>query len=210
MLAFDSPIETERLLLRRFRRDDLDALHEQQSRPDVARYLPREVRSREEVERVLARRIAGATLTADDDALSLAVERRADGRMIGDLTLWLRSAEYRQVEIGYVFHPEAHGQGFATEAARAALALAFGAGAHRVYARADPRNEPSTRLMVRLGMRLEAHFRESEVFKGEWGDEVHYAILEREWRGLAAAPGGGQRPGPTAAALFSVSPKSAT
>ena len=181
VLTFDAPIATERLLLRRFSRDDLEALHEPQSRAALPRVLPREVRSREEVEQGLARRIASTALAGDDDALSLAVERRAAGRMIGDLTLWLRSAADRQVEIGYVFHPDAQGQGFATEAARRALALAFASGAHRVYARADPRNERSTSLMARLGMRLEAHFHENEIFKGEWGDEVHYAILDREW-----------------------------
>ncbi len=31
-------------------------------------------------------------------------------------------------------------------------------------------------------MRREAHFRENEIFKGEWGDEFVYAILEHEWR----------------------------
>jgi RimJ/RimL family protein N-acetyltransferase len=187
VLTVDAPIETERLVLRRFRRGDLDALHEQQSREDVARYLPRGVRSRAEVERVLARRIASGSMVGDDDALSLAVERREDGRMIGDVTIWLRSAASRQVEVGYVFHPDAHGQGFATEAVRRLVGLAFEAGgAHRVYARADPRNEASTRLMARLGMRLEAHFRANEVFKGEWGDEVVYAILAAEWRAQGA------------------------
>jgi RimJ/RimL family protein N-acetyltransferase len=186
VLTFDTPIETERLVLRRFRRDDLEALYEQQSREDVARYLPRGVRSWGEVERVLARRIASTKLAGDDDGLSLAVERRADRRLIGDLTIWLRSAEHRQVEVGYVFHPDSHGRGFATEAVRRLVELAFdGAGAHRVYARADPRNEASTRLLTRLGMRLEAHFRESEFFKGAWGDEVVYAILAAEWRELS-------------------------
>jgi RimJ/RimL family protein N-acetyltransferase len=36
--------------------------------------------------------------------------------------------------------------------------------------------------MERLGMRQEAHFRESEIFKGEWGDELVFAMLEEEWR----------------------------
>ena len=51
-------------------------------------------------------------------------------------------------------------------------------GKHRVFASADPRNARSLALLERVGMRREAHFRESLWFKGEWVDDVVYAILE--------------------------------
>ncbi|GAB3078608.1 hypothetical protein [Corynebacterium aquatimens] len=41
--------------------------------------------------------------------------------------------------------------------------------------------------MARLGMRKEAHFRELEIFKGEWGDELTYAMLKREWDQMSDA-----------------------
>jgi RimJ/RimL family protein N-acetyltransferase len=53
---------------------------------------------------------------------------------------------------------------------------------HRIYARCDPRNTGSWKVMERLGMRKEAHLIHNEIFKGEWGDELIYAILENEWR----------------------------
>ncbi len=37
-------------------------------------------------------------------------------------------------------------------------------------------------MLTRLGMRHEAHLVENELFKGEWGDEDQFAILQREWR----------------------------
>jgi RimJ/RimL family protein N-acetyltransferase len=81
-----------------------------------------------------------------------------------------------------VFDPEMGGQGYATEAAAAMVDLAFnGLGAHRVYARIDARNLASVRLAKRLGLRREAHLRENEWFKGEWTDELIYAVLDREW-----------------------------
>jgi RimJ/RimL family protein N-acetyltransferase len=35
--------------------------------------------------------------------------------------------------------------------------------------------------MQRLGMRPEAHFISNEFVKGEWCDELDFALLEDEW-----------------------------
>ncbi|MGD9735272.1 MAG: GNAT family N-acetyltransferase [Solirubrobacterales bacterium] len=184
MLRVDAPIETERPRLRRFAMGDLDGLAAIQSRPEVARFLYWEPRRREEVEPALAKFIAEEEIAGeeDDEAISLAVERREGGALLGYVSIWLRSCRHRQVEIGFVFHPDGQGHGYAGEAARMLLALAFGElGAHRVFGRTDERNEASAALMRRLGMRQEAHFREAEIFKGEWGGELVFAILEHEW-----------------------------
>jgi RimJ/RimL family protein N-acetyltransferase len=184
VLRLEGPIETERLRLRSFAREDLDDLHAIQSRPEVTRYLYWDVRSREEVEPCLARYIAAVAIEGEDQMISLAVESREGGPLLGYVTIWQRATRHRQVEIGFVFHPDAQGHGYATEAARELLVLAFERlGAHRVFGRTDARNDGSANLMRRLGMRQEAHFREAEVFKGEWGDELVFAILEEEWRG---------------------------
>jgi RimJ/RimL family protein N-acetyltransferase len=183
VLRIKAPIETERLRLRLFARHDLEGLASIQSRPEVARFLYWEPRSPEEVEPALAQLIAATEIEADGDSISLAVEHRADGGLLGYVTIWLRSREHRQVEIGFVFHPDAQGHGYASEAARELLDLGFDRlGAHRVFGRTDARNEASAALMHRLGMREEAHFREAEIFKGEWGDELVFAILADEWR----------------------------
>jgi RimJ/RimL family protein N-acetyltransferase len=82
-----------------------------------------------------------------------------------------------------VMHPDHHGRGYATEAARAMLALGFATyRLHRIEARAEPRNSASTRVLEKLGMRLEGHLRENEWVRGEWQSEVVYALLAREWR----------------------------
>ena len=95
---------------------------------------------------------------------------------------WREEAEHRQGEIGFAFHPDAQGRGYASEAATAVLELAFGLlGLHRVYGRTDARNVASAALMRRLGMRQEAHLRENEIFKGAWGDELVFAVLEDEF-----------------------------
>ena len=182
MFDLQSAIVTERLLLRPYERRDVDDLLDIQSRPEVMRYLYDEVRTREEVEELIEKRLTQTSLRSDDDSLVLAGERQEDGRVIGDISLTLRSAYHRQGEIGFVFHPDAQGHGYAREAATAVLHVAFAElGLHRVYGRTDLRNEASAGLMRRLGMQQEAHLRENEIFKGEWGDELVFAILQREW-----------------------------
>ncbi len=96
------------------------------------------------------------------------------------------SAKDRCGELGWVFHPEHRGRGYATEAAHAVLRLAFDdLDLHRMIARIDPRNTASIQVAERLGMRKEAHLIENNWQRGEWTDEVDYAILKKEWR-----PGG--------------------
>ena len=67
------------------------------------------------------------------------------------------------------------------------LRLGFeGLGLHRIIGRCDGRNAASARAMEKLGMRREAHLRENEIVKGEWTDEMVYAMLRSEWE----PPGG--------------------
>lgn len=177
------PIETERLLLRPLGADDLDAVHAYQSRPEVTRFLLWEPRTREETRQALAKRLDAKLPERDGEALHLAVVRRDTGKLTGDVVLWVTSQEHRQGEIGYVFHPDHQGQGFGREAARELLRIGFEElGLHRIVGRLDARNGASARLLERLGMRREAHFRENEFVKGEWTDEAVYAILAAEWR----------------------------
>jgi RimJ/RimL family protein N-acetyltransferase len=185
-IGVEFPIVTERLILRSFSLDDLDDLYAIQSRTDVARYLYWSARSREEVREVLEQRVRQTGLSRQDDALVLAVSKPGaagtKSRVLGEVVLWLRSVEHRQGEIGFVMHPDHQGQGFGTEAASAVLDLAFGElGLHRVFGRTDARNAASAALMRKLDMRQEAHFVQNEIFKGEWGDEIVFAILEGEW-----------------------------
>src|SRR5262245_25728373 len=174
---------TERLLLRPFATGDLDHLHAFHSREEVARYLYWSARDRDEAREALIRKMTQAQINADGEHLVLAVTLLPSGVLIGEVNLALLSAEHRQGEVGYVFNPDFNGHGYATEAAEVMLRLGFeNLGLHRIIARCDPRNVPSWRLLERLGLRREAHFRHNEIFKGEWGDEYHYAILEDEWR----------------------------
>lgn len=178
----DQALMTDRLLLRAFTRGDVDAVHAYRSREDVARYLFDPPLSRDECALAIQQRIAHTVLEKEGDRIILAVESRDDGALVGEVSLIWRSVEARQGELGWIFHPDYQGRGFASEAAARLLDLGFGEiDLHRIFARCDARNDRSWRLMERLGMRREAHFREHAVFKGEWDEEFYYAILRNEW-----------------------------
>jgi RimJ/RimL family protein N-acetyltransferase len=194
-MTFDdvpSTIETERLRLRAFETGDLDALHSIYARPDVVRYLYEGPRSRDGSRALLERKMRVRAIREDGDTVSYAIELRDAGALVGDCIVRLLSAAHRQGEIGFVVHPDHQGRGYATEAGRAMLGVAFDRlGLHRVVGRLEARNAASARVLERLGMRPEAHLVENEWIKDEWQSELIYAILDREWAAAGAVPPGG-------------------
>jgi RimJ/RimL family protein N-acetyltransferase len=181
------PIMTPRLALRPLTVDDTEALVAYRGRADVCRYLPFEPMSLETLRARLAGDLSATTITEPGQSLTLGVRIDEKGDVIGDVVLFFHNLEHRAGELGYVFAPEASGHGYASEACAAVLALAFDQlGLHRVIARMDARNDASARLAVRLGMREEAHLVRSAMFKGEWSDELVYAMLAEDWPDSAA------------------------
>ncbi|MEV6488163.1 GNAT family N-acetyltransferase [Actinoplanes sp. NPDC051633] len=181
------PIRTARLTLRPVTLDDLDDVHSWQRRPDVVRWmLGAGTRTREEARASVIAMAGEDALRAEGDCLTLAAA--TDAGVIGTVELVWRSERDRTAELGYVFHPGHGGRGLATEAATALLDWGFDElGLHRVYARCHGRNEASARMMTRLGMRQEARHVESYLFRGEWADQLVFAVLAHEWRSRAAA-----------------------
>jgi RimJ/RimL family protein N-acetyltransferase len=188
-LVLEQPVRTERLALRTLRPGDADAIHAYRSLPVVARYVPFEPMSPDLIAERLQGFWARNRAKGEGEGIVVGFERLDTGELVGDLALMLVSDEHRGAEIGWVLNPDHGGHGYATEAARAGLGLLFAARAHRVVARVDARNGSSLRLCERLGMRREATLIANEWFKGEWTDEVDYALLEGEWAG------GGQQDG---------------
>jgi RimJ/RimL family protein N-acetyltransferase len=174
---------TARLELRPYTLDDLPEFAALRGDPEVQRFVYQEPAEVDEARRILAEKAASTAIAKEGDGLSLAIIPRGESRTVGYVTLIWRSAEHRRAEVGFMVHPDHQGRGYATEAAGAMLALAFGElGAHRVIGRLDERNTPSARVCERLGMRREAHMVENELIRGEWTSELLYAILDREWQ----------------------------
>jgi RimJ/RimL family protein N-acetyltransferase len=183
MSSLSLPIETSRLVLRTFERSDFDDLCAYHSLPMMQRYVFARTRDNSEVASALNVMRNHVSLQRPGDTLTLAMARKGDHKLIGHISLHWADATAGQGEIRFCINPSYSGQGFAKEAIAALLDLAFDHfRIHRIFARCDGRNHHSIKLMQQLGMRLEAHYREHALFQGEWDEELHFAILDREWQ----------------------------
>ncbi|UXW86010.1 GNAT family N-acetyltransferase [Microbacterium azadirachtae] len=183
----DLPLRTDRLVIRASTADDADAVWRYRRLDDVSRWLTTAPTDAE----------AFGAHFADPErlAVTLLVELPGTG-VIGDIMLRVEDAwaqaEVRalaagvQAELGWAMDPAHQGKGYATEAVRAVMAACFTTlGLRRVHAGCFAANEPSWRMMERLGMRREEHSRGTALHRsGEWMDGMNYGILAEEWRSL--------------------------
>jgi ribosomal-protein-alanine N-acetyltransferase len=117
---------------------------------------------------------------ARGDAVNLALERKDDRALLGAIGLRVER-DHARAEIGYWIGVPYWGQGYATEAARALIAYAFGElGLNRVYAYHFTGNPASGRVMEKAGMRLEGELRQHQRKGGEFRDSRLYGILRAD------------------------------
>jgi RimJ/RimL family protein N-acetyltransferase len=184
VLTPDYPIRTERLSLRPYEPADFEAGFRYWSREDVTRYLYLDAFTRENFGDRLAELMKRTALSAEGDVLTLAIVPDGVDHVVGDVTLFWRSAEHQSGEIGFILDPEHQRKGYAREAATALMKLGFEQmDLHRIVGRLDGRNVASAGVLRSLGLRQEAHLIENEWVKGEWTDEIVFAMLREEWLG---------------------------
>jgi ribosomal-protein-alanine N-acetyltransferase len=172
-------LETERLLLRRFTADDIDAVFEYGRDPDVARFVTWDVHtsrddSRQFVEATLAHYAAGRIGP-------WAVVLKGGG-VIGSAGFVTWQPEHARAEAGYALHQSYWGQGLATEALREIARFGFAVmQLNRLIAVCDPANVPSARVMEKIGMRYEGTLRQYAFSKGAFRDTEIRALLRSGW-----------------------------
>ena len=183
MTGSDLMIKTDRLILRPFEKSDFDEVLSYYSLPDVQRYLDWKARDKSEARAAFESMRKQTRLTRPGDILTFAVLRKADGKVMGHVSLKWTDATAGQAEIRFALGPMFRRKGYGSEAVKAAIDYGFAQHKfHRIFARTAGRNEASASLLKHLGMRLEAHYREHALFQGEWDEELHFAILDREWQ----------------------------
>jgi RimJ/RimL family protein N-acetyltransferase len=186
LAVVDWPVHTERLLLRPARSSDVEPTWRYRRLAEVSHWL------------------TAAPTTLDEfrpyfdqpERLAKTLMIELEGEVIGDLMIAIgdpyAQAEVKdqatatQAELGWCVAPEHTGRGYAKEAVRELFRICFeDLGLRRVVAGCFAGNEPSWRLMERLGMRRESHaVRESLHRTGDWLDGYVYALLRDEWEAL--------------------------
>jgi RimJ/RimL family protein N-acetyltransferase len=180
-----SSMTSARLELRRFRPDDLEAFVAYRSDPRVARYQAWEAPYPAGTGREFIEQLQGSHPDTPGGWFQFAVTLRETGALIGDCAARVLASEPRNAEIGFTFATAWQGRGYATEAVRRLLQYLFvERDKHRVAATCDDRNLRSAALLERVGMRREGRLIESSWWKGEWTNDLLYAILQREWLAL--------------------------
>jgi RimJ/RimL family protein N-acetyltransferase len=181
-------IVTERLTLRPFQVDDLEAFVAYRSDAEVARYQSWDsTYSMPDAESFLTSH-RGLVFGQHGEWFQLAIVDRETGTVRGDCAVRVVTDQPATAEVGVTLARANQGQGLATEALTAVLTELFEQrDLHRVFAHADDRNVPVRRLLERLGFRCEARLVEADWFKGEWSTLRLYAMLDREWRAHRAA-----------------------
>jgi aminoglycoside 6'-N-acetyltransferase len=152
--------------------------------PEVARYQSWEGITESEA-RALIQDVKEIQPWAPGEWLQIAIELKETGLLVGDCAVKIEEDDERQAEIGYTLSRVYQGRGIASEAVSCVLEHLFASlGLHRVIAITDCENAPSVALLERLGLRREGHFHKIVWFKGKWGDEYLYAMLQEEWQNM--------------------------
>ena len=183
MKKYAMKIQSPRLLLRWLRPDDLDDFLAYRSDPIVMRYQSMSPMRREEAASFIKGQMDNEWGRVGGYQ-QIGIERRSDGKLIGDCALKIQAAEPRIAEVGYTVNRDFQGQGFATEAVRALIGELFTSiEVHKIIALVDVRNPASFRVLEKLGFTREGHLRKSyyDGVDGDWFDEYWYGLLREEW-----------------------------
>jgi len=178
----ETSITTERLTLTPLVPADAPHVFAYRADPEVSRYQSWQPKSVDEVRRFIDG-LQSVPFDTPGTWFQFGIRLRDSGSLVGDTGIHFPAAQTHQAEIGITVAPGHQTRGIATEAVRGLLERLFAPPAkHRVYGSVDPRNQASVALLARVGMRQEAHFRRSLWLRGEWVDDLVFAILESEWR----------------------------
>ena len=176
-------IETERLILRDFVKDDWQRVMEYQTDPLYLRYYEwtEKDRTAEAVQEFVGW-FVDHQKQKPRLRFQLAVVLKSNHQLIGNCGIRMETPKAFQADIGYELDPKYWGQGYATEAAHAIVDFGFSTfRLHRVWSWCVADNVGSAHVLEKLGMRLEGRLRENEYYKKRWWDTLMYGILLKEW-----------------------------
>ena len=173
-------LTTDRLTIRRLNYLDGKDLHQLRSNPTVMRFIPRPLTTSVNDAVRLIQVFNDAIRRNESVTWGITLNNKPG--VIGTIGFVRISPENFRAEVGYLLHPEYHGNGIMQEALQAVVDYGFRVmKLHSIVAIVNPDNTASARVLERNGFRKEGQFREDKYFNGRFLDSVYYARLASEY-----------------------------
>ncbi|WP_245807668.1 GNAT family N-acetyltransferase [Halobacillus massiliensis] len=175
-------LETERLILRKISKSDVNDMYAYGSNPLVSEYVTWETHTcQEDTEGFIDLILEGYL---NKEKALWAMELKANGKMAGTIDFVSIDKKHRSGELGYVLSDKFWGQGLTTEASRKVIEFGITElGLERIQARCLAENIGSQRVMEKAGMTFEGTLRKGFFAKGKFHDLKVYSILREELQG---------------------------
>lgn len=174
-----SDLGTNRLKIRQLQLGDAEAIFKIKSNREVARlYGAEPYESAEQAKKWIEDRTSNYK---NKTVLYWVFCLTGEDRAIGSICLWHLDLGSRCAEVGYELNPTYWKHGYMFEALWAVLDYSFHIGFHRIEACPFEINEPSKKLLLKLGFKHEGTLRDRFIFHGEWWNQMYFGLLKQEW-----------------------------
>ncbi|SHI20909.1 GNAT family N-acetyltransferase [Sporanaerobacter acetigenes] len=166
-------ISTERLVMRKFNKNDYQDVFEYLSDEDVMEHIEPPFTYKE------AKKFVDTFICEDPSVFALV--EKSSGKVIGHVIF--HPYEYENVyEIGWIINKDYQGRGYAFEISNVLMEYGFEElKLHRIFATTVAGNNRSSSLLEKLNMKKEAVFRKANFHNEKWIDEYWYGILEEDY-----------------------------
>ncbi len=174
-------IETDRLILRRFKVEDAGAMyHNWASDPEVTRFLTWQPHVSVEATAELLEDWEGRY--ENGACYNWAIVLKELGEPIGSISVVDQNDTLRKAHVGYCIGKKWWRQGIMTEALAAVIKFLFREGYQRIDSRHDPNNPHSGEVMKKCGMKYEGTLRNYDWNNQGYCDACFYSILAEEYQ----------------------------
>jgi len=173
-------LKTARTILRDFRESDYSFFCALETNESTIRYEADCIPSQEGLNGMFDKMLA--SIHQENKVRHVFLVEGIDGIPLGKVVIWQIDKEIDEWEMGWVFHPDHMGKGYATEASVALIEFGFKElGANRICANCNDANTASERVMQRIGMQKEGVHRETRKLRGKWYGSCIYSVLRSEF-----------------------------
>lgn len=170
-------LETERLLLRRVDKNDVNEVFALRSDAETMKFVPRPLVTTQN--EALEHIALIDSKIENNEGINWAITFKDSPKLIGIIGHYRIKPEHYRSEIGYMILPEFQGKGIITEAVKAVVKYGFDEmNLHSIEAIIDPDNTASAIVLEKNNFIKEAHLKENEYYDGRFLDTVIYSLLK--------------------------------